>query len=61
MLSAQLSSQFQPVVEEIMTGLDDLQVLERDVLLALGLIIAVDLLQTLVKHGSKLLKVVRTL
>ena len=50
MLSTQLSSQFQPVVEEIMTGLDDLQVLERDVLIALGLVVAVDLLQTLVEQ-----------
>ena len=49
-LSSQLATQFHPVVEEVGSGFDDLQRLQRDVLIALRLVVAVDLLQALVEE-----------
>ena len=49
MLSTEFATQLQPIVEKILMGLNDLQMLKCDVLVTLGLIIAVDFLQTFVK------------
>lgn len=41
-LSAELALGFQPVVEEVRACLDDFESLERDVVVALGLVVGVD-------------------
>ena len=58
-LTTQLTLHLQPVVEEILAGHDHLQVLQRDVVRALGLVVAVQLLQFLVQYLLKLTDVLR--
>ena len=57
-LSAQLALGLQPVVEQVLAGRDNLQLLQGDVLVALGLVVAVDLLQFLVQQDGKLCQIV---
>ena len=61
MLASQLALALEPVVEEVRTSLHDFQVLERHVVESLGLIVAVDFLQTLVEERCKLVEVGRFL
>ena len=53
MLTAQLPVPLQPVVEQTLAGFHNLQRLQGDILVALGLVVAVDLLQLLVEYGRK--------
>ena len=53
MLSAQFAALFQPVMEETGSGLHQLERLERDVLEALGLVVAVDFLEMAVEQGRE--------
>ena len=52
-----MSLRLQPVVEEVLSGHDEFQRLQGDVLVALGLVVAVDLLQLLVEQACKQLSV----
>ena len=61
MLSAKFAAQFQPVIKEIRASLNDFKGLQRDVLITLGLVVAVDFLQTLVEQCSKLIQILRSL
>ena len=55
MLATQLALRLQPVVEEVATGWDNLQLLQGDILETLGLVVGVYLLQMLVEQRGKLL------
>ena len=57
MLATQLALRLQPVVEEVLAGRDNLQLLQGDVLETLGLVVAVQLLQLTVQDVGKLLYV----
>ena len=58
MLSAELAFGFEPVVEEVGSCFDDFEILKRDVVRALGLVVGVDLLQFLVKKVGKAVQTV---
>ena len=58
MLTTQLTLHLQPVVKQTLSRLDDFQMLQGDVLISLGLVVAVDLLQPLVQQVSKQCQVV---
>ena len=57
MLTTKFATHLQPVIKEVWTRLDNLQRLQRDVLIALCLVIAIDLLQTLIEQRGKLLEI----
>ena len=61
MLSAELALGLQPVVEEVWACLDDFESLERDVVVALGLVVGVDGLEVLVEDVGEGLDVGRFL
>ena len=60
-LSAQLSTKFEPIVKQILACLDYFEVLQGYVLVSLSLVVAVDFLQTLVEQIAELLEIGRTL
>ena len=53
MLTAQFAFQLEPVIKQIGTSYNDFKVLQRDILVALGFVVAVDFLQMLVQQVSK--------
>ena len=59
MLSAKFTFRLQPVVEKIGAGLHNLQMLKRDILVALGFVVAVYLLQLVVEKRCELVEVSR--
>ena len=59
MLSTQFPAKLQPVVEEMLPCLDDLEVLQGDILITLGLVVGIDFLQTLVEQVREQLQVCR--
>ena len=61
MLAAQFALGLQPVVEQTFAGRDNLKVLQGDVLIALGLVVAVQLLESAVQDVGKLLYALRGL
>ena len=59
MLTAQFAVFLEPVVIQILAAFDNLQLLQGDILVALGLVVGIDFLEPLIEQGGKLLEVGR--